>query len=235
MYTVDTYNELKARTEGNKNRPVNMRSHFAVAFTKGDSRSDQDTDRKKTVRNAFNSPFRPFILASTSIGQEGLDFHYYCRRIVHWNLPSNPIDLEQREGRINRFKGLVIRQNVAKRYGGITFQDEIWDELFSEALRNEKTDNGSELIPFWGLTETPDMLRIERIVPMYPLSRDIPAYERLIKILSLYRLTLGQARQEELLEFIFKNYAAEDLKDLFINLSPFYKRISVTKISKSLD
>ena len=37
------------------------------------------------------------MLASTSIGQEGLDFHNYCRRIVHWNLPSNPIDLEQRE------------------------------------------------------------------------------------------------------------------------------------------
>ena len=25
-----------------------------------------------------------------------VNFHYYCRRIVHWNLPSNPIDIEQR-------------------------------------------------------------------------------------------------------------------------------------------
>lgn len=37
--------------------------------------------------------------------------------IMHWNLPSNPIDLEQREGRINRFKCLAIRQNVAGQYG----------------------------------------------------------------------------------------------------------------------
>ena len=36
---------------------------------------------------------------------------------MHWNLPSNPIDLEQREGRINRFKCLAIRQNVAGQYG----------------------------------------------------------------------------------------------------------------------
>lgn len=57
------------------------------------------------------------VVATTSIGQEGLDFHNYCRVIMHWNLPSNPIDLEQREGRINRFKCLAIRQNVADKYG----------------------------------------------------------------------------------------------------------------------
>ena len=69
------------------------------------------------------------------------------------------------------------------------------------------------------------MVRIERIVPMYPFSRDEISYGRLIKILSLYRLTLGQARQEELLEYIFQNFDdAEEMKDLFINLSPFYKQ-----------
>jgi hypothetical protein len=68
------------------------------------------------------------------------------------------------------------------------------------------------------------MVKIERIVPMYPFSRDGQAYERLIKILSMYRLTLGQARQEELLEYLFKNYdEPEKLRKLFINLSPFYK------------
>lgn len=62
------------------------------------------------------------------------------------------------------------------------------------------------------------------MVPMYPFSRDGLAYERLIKILSLYRLTLGQARQEELLEYIFQNCEdVDDMKKLFINLSPYYK------------
>jgi ERCC4-related helicase len=55
-------------------------------------------------------------LASTSIGQEGLDFHLYCKKIFHWNLPSNPIDFEQREGRIHRYQGLVIRLNMASKY-----------------------------------------------------------------------------------------------------------------------
>ena len=47
---------------------------YRLLFTKGEGK-ESDTDRKKTVRNAFNSPVRPFVLATTSIGQEGLDFH----------------------------------------------------------------------------------------------------------------------------------------------------------------
>ena len=225
IYTVDTYNGFKARVNGGKEKATAIRSHFAVAFTKGDGK-EKDADRKKSVRNSFNSPFRPFVLASTSIGQEGLDFHNYCRRIVHWNLPSNPIDLEQREGRINRFECLAIRQNISKRYGDIAFKDNVWKEMFDVASREENGGKGSDLIPFWGLTEREDMVKIERIVPMYPFSRDGLAYERLIKILSLYRLTLGQARQEELLEYIFQNCEdVDDMKKLFINLSPYYKNV----------
>ncbi len=222
-YNIDTFNSFKARMNCKKEKNVAFRSHFAVAFTRGDG-NNKDTDRKKTLRNAFNSPFRPFVLASTSIGQEGLDFHNYCRRIVHWNLPSNPIDLEQREGRINRYECLAIRQNIAKRYGDIAFKSNVWREMFAKAKEVECTEQTSELVPYWGLTEQPEMVKIERIVPMYPFSRDELSYERLMKILNLYRLTLGQARQEELLEYIMQNREDNaDLKEWFINLSPYYK------------
>lgn len=233
VYNVDTFPAFASRAIGKKERPTGIRTHFAVAFTKGEGK-EKDTDRKKAVRNAFNSPFRPFVLASTSIGQEGLDFHNYCRRIVHWNLPSNPIDLEQREGRINRFECLAIRQNVAKRYGSTMFKKDVWAELFEEAKRVEKTGGCSDLIPYWGLRESGDMFRIERIVPLYPFSRDEIAYERLIKILSLYRLTLGQARQEELLEYIFQNCEEPDqLRSMFINLSPYYRERHSTSEDES--
>ena len=230
-YDFDTYKSFSSRMRGKDKSSPSLRTHFAVSFTKG--RSDQrDTNRKKTVRDAFNSPFRPFVLASTSIGQEGLDFHNYCRRIVHWNLPSNPIDLEQREGRINRFECLTIRQNIAKRYRNLKFEtDDIWKELFEEASAREKVGECSDLIPYWGLKDSDDMIKIERIVPMYPFSRDEIRYDRLIKILSLYRLTLGQSRQEQILENIFNNLdddenrqTIEDIQELFINLSPYYKR-----------
>ena len=67
------------------------------------------------------------------------------------------------------------------------------------------------------------MVKIERIVPMYPFSRDSISYERLIKILSLYRLTLGQARQEELLHYLFQHETEDRLRELFINLSPYFR------------
>ena len=73
-----------------------LRTIFAQRF--GHIRTeDEKTLSQDVVRAAFNSPFRPFVLASTSIGQEGLDFHPWCRRLVHWDLPGNPVDLEQRE------------------------------------------------------------------------------------------------------------------------------------------
>ena len=223
-YDVDTLNAFKERMHNQEYENIYLRTHFAVSFTKGRS-DEKDTNRKKSVRDAFNMPFRPFVLASTSIGQEGLDFHNYCRRIVHWNLPSNPIDLEQREGRINRFECLAIRQNLAKRYHDFHFKNDVWDEIFKKASLIEKIEGCSDLIPYWGLTDGEDMIKIERIVPLYPFSRDEIRYERLIKILSLYRLTLGQARQEELIELIINKFNVDEnkIKDLFINLSPYYK------------
>ena len=94
-------------------------SRFAIPFGQGRDEESGDTaaSRAQKVREAFNSPFWPFVVTSTSIGQEGLDFHWYCHAIVHWNLPSNPVDLEQREGRVHRYKGHAVRKNIATRYG----------------------------------------------------------------------------------------------------------------------
>ena len=116
---------------------------------------------------------------------------------------------------------------LTKRYGNITFKHDIWKEMFEEAKEKEKAKavKASDLLPFWGLTEEPNMIKIERIVPMYPFSRDEIQYDRLIKILSLYRLTLGQARQEELLDYLLKTSDNNigELQKLFINLSPYYR------------
>jgi hypothetical protein len=64
--------------------------------------ADEQAPRSDELRNAFNSPFWPHVLATTSVGQEGLDFHAWCSRILHWDLCPSPLELEQREGRIQR-------------------------------------------------------------------------------------------------------------------------------------
>lgn len=225
-YLVDTFENFISAESSNKTG-LYMRSHFAVSFTKGDSSSQSDVDRKTTVRNAFNSPFRPFVLASTSIGQEGLDFHNYCRRILHWNLPHNPIDLEQREGRINRYKCLAVRQNVVNRYAIKKVNEpDIWDELFHKAEKKEK-QSSTQMVPYWGLKKEPyegakELIPIERLVYEYPFSIDAELYVRLMKVLSLYRMTLGQTRQEELVNYLL-NEKIDGVEELFINLCPKIK------------
>ncbi len=69
-----------------------------------------------------------------------------------------------------------------------------------------------------------------RVFLLFIFSKEDSSYEHLIKILSSYRLTLGQPRQEELLEYLFKNCDdPKELGKLFINLSPFYKNQKINR------
>jgi hypothetical protein len=204
-------------------KPNHFRCHFGVALSQSLD-NEKNLMRSDSVRDAFNSPFRPFILATTSIGQEGLDFHLYCRKILHWNLPANPVDFEQREGRINRFKNLAIRQNLALKYRnklGKTDSSTIWEQLFQLAIEYEK-GNKSDLVPYWHVE--PEHVFIERQVPTIPYSKEVKKLNSLLKTISVYRIALGQPRQEELVNHLIENLSAEEIenvqKELLINLSP---------------
>lgn len=200
-------------------RAPRLRVHFAAGYFDAKN-SDKTIQRVNNVRNAFNSPFRPFVLATTSVGQEGLDFHLYSRKVVHWNLPNNPIDLEQREGRINRYMCHAIRQNVAANEDAPDWKDKF------EETRKKYGANSSEMIPYWCLPENyPYQYRIERIVPMYPFSQDKTKYDRIINVLALYRLTLGQPRQEEMISILQRGgLSPEQMEELFFDLSPYSRK-----------
>ena len=58
--------------------PTAIRSHFALRFGGKDEEAGS-ASRRKSVQAAFNSPFWPFVLVSTSVGQEGLDFLGWLR------------------------------------------------------------------------------------------------------------------------------------------------------------
>lgn len=191
-----------------------MSSHFAARYGRAQS-DDKAAMRESTIRTAYNSPFRPFVLASTSVGQEGLDFHTYSHAIVHWNLPGNPVDLEQREGRVHRYKGHAVRKNVAADHGHAALTgggDDPWDAIF---LAAQASDGGSSNIkPFWIYTR-PEGAVIERYVPALPLSREAQQYRRLLRTVGAYRLVIGQPRQDDLVR-----YVGGDVDWLRIDLTP---------------
>lgn len=221
----------------NKTIPTDIALPFVENITVATDDKGQQKEkplRTTTIRKAFNSPFFPFILVSTSTGQEGLDFHYYCKDIMHWNLPSSPIDLEQREGRINRYNGLIVRQNVAK-WVAEQFKDledfynsgvNIWTTLFKIINDNyndqEKYSRG--LFPHWIFpSSTGDKLR--RHIPIQTMSDDKQRFNRLIEYLAYYRLALGQARQDDFINNVrykVREFGSTDdeLNEFTINLSP---------------
>lgn len=200
-----------------------MRGRFAMRLS--DYKDEEGgAARLGSVRDAFNSPFRPFALATTSVGQEGLDFHPYCYRLYHWNLPGNPVDLEQREGRVHRFKGHAIRLNLAHNQtdvvrGAGADKSDPWHAMFNAARAEAAVD--SDLIPYW-IYEGP--VKVERRVPTLPFSREVRRLEWLKRSLTLYRLAFGQPRQEDLLEYLHSllgsDMSAEDLAELQIQLQP---------------
>lgn len=202
-----------------------LRSHFAMRFGEEKNDETQEVTRAEQVREAFNSPFWPFVLATTSVGQEGLDFHHYCHAVVHWNLPSNPVDLEQREGRVHRYKGHAVRKNLVLKYqsaGLLDVLNDPWEELFT-AGKNDRAAGASDLVPFW-VFPLEEGAHIERHVPALPLSRDRERFEILRRSLAVYRMVFGQSRQEDLTAYLLAHLPESEVgrvsEELRINLEP---------------
>lgn len=170
--------------------PFRVRCHAAMALGASQERETGEGElHSADVRVAFNSPFRPHVLATTSIGQEGLDFHVWSRHIVHWDLPANPVDLEQRDGRVDRYAGLAVRQALAAQPGPLSAEGSPWRVL---ADRQVEARNG--MSPWW----IADGATVRQTVFIPPFSRLRGQLEALLEQLSLYRLALGQSDQEAL-------------------------------------
>lgn len=203
-----------------------MPSHLAARFAANAARDGGTGQgmRIDTLRDAFNSPFRPFVLASTSVGQEGLDFHLYCHRLWHWNLPGNPVDMEQREGRVQRYLNHAVRRNIARNHHQAARQAQgpAWPAMLAaaEAEVQARGEARLGLRPHWLYSGgQPDPVQIESVLPLPPLSREARHAVWLQRTTALYRLAFGQPRQSDLLAIL--DAAGQQLpSDLLIRLAP---------------
>jgi hypothetical protein len=218
-----------------------------------EDKADDDGGSQNTMsqlRGAFNSPFLPFVLSSTSIGQEGLDFHWYCHTIIHWNLPSNPVDFEQRDGRIHRYRNHAVRRNLAQDWGAVALApetrraggSELWEMLFEQAsaqLQSLGRDMDGMMpswiyrkgdcvptvpAPQWMSRSQGRPAQIVRQVPMIPLSRDPERLEEMTRAVGCYRIVFAQPRQYDLLAHLIRGHEpavlAKYVSQLAIDLRP---------------
>ncbi|MDI9847086.1 helicase-related protein [Rhodoblastus sp. 17X3] len=198
------------RGTGDKSVKIPVRCHVAVPFGNAESEpvvkgkggeAQAAPARPDEVRRSFNTPFWPHVLATTSVGQEGLDFHPWCSHVVHWDLSSNPLDIEQREGRIQRYAGLSIR----RRLSALLRTDVLRDPALTKASpwkclerHAERLVDASGLRPWWGL----DGAEIRRHVFERPFGRDKARFDQLREQRMIYRLALGQPNQEDFIDVL---------------------------------
>lgn len=137
--------------------------------------------------------------------------------------PTLPI--EQREGRIHRYKGYPVRENLAQKYSTRVVNQpykNLWDSLFAAAV-GDRPQEASDLVPFW-MFPIPGGAKIERHVPNYPLSRDGERLEAVKRSLAVYRMVFGQNRQEDLVAYLLNYLSSADIEDvtkeLRIDLEP---------------
>ncbi len=109
-----------------------------------------ETQNRDRYFLGFNTPYRPEILISTSVGQEGIDLHRECRHVIHHDLCWNPATIEQRTGRVDRIGSKVERERlgangedlptleIAVPYLAATYDERMFEELYRRgaALRS---------------------------------------------------------------------------------------------------
>ena len=213
---------VRIRRKGNdKNR---VRVHAATPFAGGERRGgghnkkDQKL-RSDTLRRAFNSPFWPHVLSTTSVGQEGLDFHYWCDKIVHWDLPAGPVEFEQREGRISRYSSLTVRRVFVAQYAEAAYsaldRGSPFVRIFDAAHAAE--DDGIGLERWW----TPRSQKPTSFTFKWNFSIRQSRIDKLQKELLYYRLGIGQPEPDAFTKLLEHLGATRDeARTLALNLSP---------------
>ncbi|HEU5137982.1 MAG TPA: hypothetical protein VFU13_22755, partial [Steroidobacteraceae bacterium] len=194
-----------------------LRCHAAMAFAdaKAENSLTGTDDRLRTddLRRAFNTPFWPHVLTTTSLGQEGLDFHVWCRQLLHWDLCPSPLDIEQREGRIQRFGGLSVRAALAEhvRQKALHESNERRSPWAAVADHAEAAfgNDASGRSPWWSCPGE----KIDRLFVDLPHSRQRMRFDELSKLRWLYRLALGQPHQQDFIEAVSQH--ADDGRQQF--------------------
>lgn len=206
------------RGRGKYRVPVQAAVPFAGGEKSRAGRKKGTRLRSDTLRRAFNSPFWPHMLCTTSVGQEGLDFHLWCKRIVHWDLPSDPVDFEQREGRIARYGSLAVRQSLAESRGREALILSEGKSPFGTLLAIAGTEqSGRTGLERWWL---PESGRPVSVSFDWRFSLRSARREQMLKDLLYYRLALGQPNPEAFVRMLERVGAdAKDARSLAMDLS----------------
>ena len=121
---------LKERLEDDGFNPVMIHGGVKNRYDELDKfKSDHDVD----------------ILLSSEIGSEGLDLQF-CKTLINYDLPWNPMKVEQRIGRVDRFGQQSEYVSVVNFIYDETIDQKIWDRLYDRLQLCQQALGGFEEI-----------------------------------------------------------------------------------------
>ncbi len=121
---------------------------FAALYISGDvpsnPRNPARDERGQRIREFKENP-KVQVLVSTEVGSEGLDFQF-CHHLINYDLPWNPMVLEQRIGRIDRFGQEAKVLHIVNLYVAGTVEDRILRRLYDRIKLFESSVGDLEAI-----------------------------------------------------------------------------------------
>lgn len=179
--------------------------------------SGDNVDVRTAAAKSFSSPFWPMILFAGRGAQEGMDFHEYCLRLMHLTLPRGPVAFDQRQGRIDRFRSLLVRRRAAEIFeeSGISCGDDtsslltrIFAGLINEKTYRHMSKDENQLFPNWSIPKEGSRHHFERLLPFWNFTEEGKAANICVNMLASYRTAFGVRSNGKLNECI--NLSAPD-------------------------
>jgi superfamily II DNA or RNA helicase len=165
-------------------------------------------DSKDAVLSAFREHPSSAILLSSEVGSEGIDLQF-CRTLINYDLPWNPMKVEQRIGRLDRIGQTSDRIHIVNLVLQETVEDRILNRLYERIGVFERAIGDLESI-------LGDSVQ-ELVLSLYQddldeAEREAKA-EQTISALAERARSLGELEEQVSNLVAFKDHLLEELRD----------------------
>lgn len=92
--------------------------------------SVEDIGERERIVNEFENNDKITFLICSEVASEGIDMHRKCHRLINYDLPWNPMKVEQRIGRIDRYGQPADKVFVVNLVCKDTIEDQIYAKLY---------------------------------------------------------------------------------------------------------
>ena len=165
-----------------------------------------DDEKQMETSAAFSSPFWPMVLFAGRGAQEGIDMHEYSLRIMHLTMPRGAVSYEQRNGRIDRFRSLLVRRRVAEYFSEYNVNADtdgmasLIARSFAQAIREKDKLNpdNDQLFPNWHFDVMEESIHhFEELIPIWDHTDESCFVIALDEMLRSYRGSMGLSADME--------------------------------------